>query len=267
MIDIAVEDRLIDATAGSIFTRCWRIARNDASASAPILLLHDSLGCVELWRDFPEALARTTGRTVIAYDRPGFGRSLPLRARPSVTFIDDEATGTFPSLVDALGLPRFALLGHSVGGAMALAIAAHAGDACEAVVSVSAQAFVEARTRDGIRAAQAAFDDADRFARLERWHGERARWVLDAWTGVWLSPGFSGWRLDPYLSRIACPVLAIHGDRDEYGSVAFPRRIIEGVPGASTLAILSGCGHVPHRERPDEVLSLVSTFLAPAVRR
>lgn len=256
---IASEDRSIEIPGGSIFTRCWRV---EGSHAAPILLLHDSLGCVDLWRDFPETLAHATGRTVIAYDRLGFGRSTPLTARPAPTFIDDEATRAFPALVAALGLTRFALLGYSVGGAMALAIAATIGDACEAVVSMSAQAFVEERTRDGIRAAQVAFEHADHFARLERWHGERARWMLDAWAGIWLSPGFSDWSLDPHLPRIACPVLAIHGDRDEYGSVAFPQRIVEGVAGTSELVILPGCGHMPLRECPDAVLDLVSAFLA-----
>ncbi len=227
----------------------------------PIVLLHDSLGSVEQWRDFPEALAGATGMEVIAYDRLGFGRSTPRPERPPVDFVTDEARRFFPALKGALGLTRFALLGHSVGGAMALAIAAaeHAG--CVAVVTEAAQAYVEERTLEGIRAARAEFDRPEHFARLSRWHGAKARWVLDAWAEVWLSPGFRSWSLDEQLPAVICPVLVIHGDRDAYGSVAFPRRIARGVGGPCEPAILEGCGHVPHRERREEVLRLAATFL------
>ena len=148
---------------------------------------------------------------------------------------------------------------------MALAIAA-ADEDCLAVVSESAQAFVEPRTLDGIRQAQAAFADPVRFGKLERVHGDKARWVLDAWTGVWLSPAFADWNLDAQLAEIHCPVLAIHGDRDEYGSVAFPRRIADCAGGPAEAMILPGCGHAPHREQADVVLDRVAAFLDAALR-
>ncbi|MBN8885361.1 MAG: alpha/beta hydrolase [Rudaea sp.] len=252
-------DSFADVPGGRVFLRRWV---GEDARRAPIVLLHDSLGCVELWRDFPAALAAATRREVIVYDRLGFGRSTPSMQAASVRFIDDEAEVFFPALRKALGLARFVLFGHSVGGAMALATAANCGDGCEAVVTESAQAFVEQRTLDGIRAAKAQFADAAQFAKLTKWHGDKARWVLDAWTEVWLSPEFSSWNLDAQLARVRCPVLAIHGDADEYGSEAFPRRIVDGVGGASTLAILDRCGHVPHREQTDEVLRLSASFLA-----
>ena len=149
---------------------------------------------------------------------------------------------------------------------MALAIAAVEPGACVAVITEAAQAFVEARTLEGIRAARAEFDRPEQFAKLTRRHGAKARWVLDAWAEVWLSPEFRSWSLDEQLGAVRCPVLAIHGDRDEYGSVAFPRRIVAGVGGPSELAILEGCGHVPHRERRAEVLRLVASFLGRARR-
>jgi pimeloyl-ACP methyl ester carboxylesterase len=145
---------------------------------------------------------------------------------------------------------------------MAVVIAALQGEACRFLVTESAQAFVEARTLAGIRAAQAHFADAAHFARLAKWHGERARWVLHAWTDVWLDPAFAGWSLDPWLPQVRCPVLAIHGDRDEYGSNAFPERIAQGVSGPSQPALMARCGHVPHRERPDEVLQRVAAFVS-----
>lgn len=253
-----VLDSLVEVPGGSIFVRRWSAGHSERP---PIVLLHDSLGSVDQWRDFPDALVRATGRTAVAYDRLGFGKSTQRSERPSLDFVSDEAVRFFPPLRRALGITRLALFGHSVGGAMALAIAALQGEACEAVITEAAQAFVEPRTLAGIRAAKEQFGDPGQFEKLARWHGSKARWVLDAWTEVWLSPGFSSWSLERHLGKIRCPVLAIHGDRDEYGSVEFPRRITRGVKGPSQLAILNRCGHVPHRERRDEVLRLTSSFL------
>lgn len=98
-------------------------------------------------------------------------------------------------------------------------------------------------------------------------HGDKAQWVLDAWTKVWLDPAFAAWSLDRLLGEVDCPVLAIHGDSDEFGSTEFPRRITGGVSGPAEMAILEGCGHVPHREKPDEVLSLVDRFFESATER
>lgn len=251
-------DSFVEVPGGGIFIRQWRGA--DARGT-PLVLLHDSLGSVELWRDFPALLAEALNRPVIAYDRLGFGKSTQRTDRPSITFIDDEAERYFPALRRGLGLDRFVLFGHSVGGAMALRIAAALPESCEAVITESAQCFVESRTLDGIRSAQTAFKEPAQLQKLAKWHGDRAQWVLDAWVKVWLSPEFSDWSLAPHLGRVRCPVLAIHGDRDEYGSAEFPRRIASGVSGSSQMILLEDCGHVPHRERPQEILQLTASFL------
>jgi len=258
---LATTDSFVEVPDGRIFVRQWRVARPQSS---PLVLLHDSLGSVELWRDFPALLAEALNRHVIAYDRLGFGQSTQRTDRPASEFIDAEAERYFPAVQRALGLERFALFGHSVGGSMALRIAASLGEACDAVITEAAQAFVEARTLDGIRAAQTLFADPAQLQKLAKYHGDRAQWVLDAWIKVWLSPEFANWSLDLHLGRIRCPVLAIHGDRDEYGSEAFPRRIASGVSGPSQMILLEGCGHVPHRERREEVLQLTASFLKEA---
>ena len=237
--------------------RHWSVPNPSECA---IVLLHDSLGSVEQWRDFPSLLAAETNRSVFAYDRLGFGKSSPRVELPSPDFVFEEADTIFPALMQALRIDSFVPFGHSVGGGMALAVAATWGKRCQAVVSESAQAFVEPLTLAGIRAARSHFASPEQLAKIERWHGEKAQWVLDAWVKVWLSPEFASWNLDSCLERIMCPVLVIHGEQDEYGSLAFPHRIVAGVRGPAEQAILSG-GHVPHREQKSEVLHLVGRFL------
>jgi len=234
--------------------------RTDAGAA--ILLFHDSLGCVDLWRDFPGHLAVATGRRVTAYDRLGFGQSDAHPGPLPLTFIRDEAATVVPRLREALGLDTLIPFGHSVGGGMAIVTAARWPQHCAAVVTESAQTFVEERTIAGLRAARVEFERPGQLERLARYHGAKARWVLDAWIETWLAPAFAGWCLDDDLRGVHCPTLAVHGDTDEYGSVQHPERIARLTQGPSRAVILEGCGHVPHREQPTRVLSEVTRFLA-----
>ncbi len=259
----ASKDGFVEVPGGRVFVRTW--TPRAGSGNSPLVLLHDSLGCVDLWRDFPEMLTRRLARPVIAYDRLGFGRSSARRELPSMNFIREEAEVFFPAIRRALGITEYALFGHSVGGAMALVIAASPLEPCRAVVSESAQAFVEDRTLAGVREGRDQFKRPEQLGKLARWHGDKARWVLSAWTDVWLAPAFASWSLEPDLPRVRCPVLAIHGDQDEYGPIEFPRFICSRTGGPSELAILAGCGHVPHRERPDDVLDRVAPFLEQAL--
>lgn len=245
--------------SGELYVKQWQFAN---SVAAPIILLHDSLGSVAQWRGFPANLARATGRSVVAYDRLGFGQSTLQTLLPTPSFIADEAKLYLPAIAAALGLQAYVLLGHSVGGGMAFTNAAHQQEQCLAVISVAAQAFVEERTLLGIRAAEKALSGSEQFSRLARWHGERAQWVLDAWTKVWLAPAFRDWSLDAVLPNVRCPVLAIHGGEDEFGSQAFPKRIIKTVRGPAELVLLPLLGHVPHREDEEAVLHAVQAFLA-----
>lgn len=236
---------------------------DEAPSRTPLVLLHDSLGCVQLWRDFPAQLAQATGRSVVAYDRLGFGQSDACAHDLAPDFVATEATGGLAAVRAALGLEQVLLLGHSVGGGMAVCAAAQLGAACQGLVTIAAQAFVEDRTREGIRTAQAGFAQPGALERLARYHGDKAAWVLNAWTATWLSPAFADWSLQAWLPQLACPLLAIHGEADEYGSLAHPRQIVAGCAGQATALVLPGCGHVPQRERTAEVLQAVADHLAP----
>lgn len=256
---VAVVETHVKVSMGEVFVRQWSPPE---SAATPLLLLHDSLGSVAQWRAFPQLLAQHLGRRVIAYDRLGFGQSTPRQGAIGDDFIVVEALSVLPQLLDALEVDACIPLGHSVGGAMAIQLAARHPQRCPAVITESAQPYVEDLTLEGIRDAKRAFEQPEQFARLERWHGERARWVLDAWTGSWLSTAFRDWSLDDCLSEVVCPLLALHGDSDEFGTVNFPEYIADAVAGPSRCEIIAGCGHVPHRDKPDEVLRRIARFLS-----
>ncbi|MGK0393207.1 MAG: alpha/beta hydrolase [Alcanivorax borkumensis] len=250
-------DNQIATSVGPLNVKIWPVEGD----RAPVVLLHDSLGCVALWREFPAALAQACGRTVIAYDRVGFGASPKREGSLPLSFVEDEAV-VIDSLMSALALPQVVLLGHSVGGGMAVAAAASLGQRCVAVITESAQAMVEAQTLAGIRDAQVAFEDATQRARLQKYHGEKADWVLHAWIDTWLSPAFAEWNLDAELERVTCPLLCLHGDNDEFGSMAHPARLERMSAGPAEVVMLERCGHVPHREQEQGVLEAVSAFLS-----
>jgi len=263
---VRTDDVFVNAPGGRLFARIWG-GQEQLRAIPPIILFHDSLGSVELWRDFPARLMTATGRPVIAYDRLGFGKSDPHPDRLEIAFVRNEARSSIPALRAELAIDRMILFGHSVGGAMAVIAASRFADAAVAVITESAQAFVEDRTLAAIRDAKSAFEAPGKIERLKRYHGDKAAWVLNGWTETWLHPEFATLALDTYLRRLRCPVLAIHGDRDEYGSSAHPQRIAEIAPTPTDIVIVENCGHVPHREKPEVVLRAVSTFLETRLPR
>ena len=240
-------DRWITCDGHRVFVCVWTAPATPGGGRAPIVLFHDSLGSVALWRDFPALLAAATGRSVIAYDRLGFGRSDPRGDVLGPAFIADEAGTCFAAVREQLGIGKFVAFGHSVGGAMAVHCAVRYPGDCEALVTVSAQACVEEITLEGIRAAKLQFADGEQFGRLEKYHGSKAQWVLDAWTGTWLSPQFATWSLAEVLARVSVPALAIHGSEDEYGSTRQPALIAAWSGAAVRVAILPGVHHLPHR--------------------
>jgi pimeloyl-ACP methyl ester carboxylesterase len=263
---ILASDAWIDHPRGRLFSRLWRSAKpsanldHPAGKKTPIVLFHDSLGCVDLWRDFPAMLAAATGREVLAYDRLGFGRSDRREGRLPLDFIADEASSYFPAVCEQLGVDSFIAFGHSVGGGMAVHCAARHAARCAGLVTESAQAFVGDETRAGLLEAKRLFDGEGQLSRLEKYHGDKARWVLEAWIGTWLDPAFAAWSLLDVLPAVKCPVLAIHGALDEYGSPRHPETIAEHAGGPADIRILPETHHVPHKERPDEIVRLVTDF-------
>jgi len=261
MNNIKIEEFKVKIAGGSVYVKKW--TPEIVLTQSPLILLHDSLGSVDLWRDFPSILAENLARCVVAYDRLGFGQSDARNELPSAEFIEEEAVNYFPAIKKCLSIQHYSLFGHSVGGAMAINIASRDPD-CEAVITVSAQAFVEELTIKGIEDAKQLFEHPEQIARLVKWHGSKATWVLHAWINVWLSAEFASWSLQPSIGGVRCPTLVIHGENDEYGSSAFPHFISENTAGEASMLLFKNCGHMPHKEKPQEVIGAVKTFLVKA---
>ncbi|WP_162042425.1 alpha/beta fold hydrolase [Undibacterium sp. YM2] len=253
----------IKTEAGHLYACSWQPTNHQGHDNQPpILLLHDSLGCVALWRSFPALLAEHSGRQVIAYDRLGFGQSDARDDVLSLDFIAQEAATSLPLLQSHFGFERFVVMGHSVGGGMAVHFAALYADICDALITESAQALVEDKTRAGLIEAQQQFQQPGALERLRRYHGDKAAWVLNAWINTWLSPAFANWSLRDVLPQVRCPALVLHGEHDEYGSNLHPEQIAGLTTGPAQLEIIAGAHHVPHREQEDWVINRVCPFLA-----
>lgn len=258
---MTTSDCRVSLDQGDIFIRSWKPDRPNSEESPTFILFHDSLGCVELWRDFPELLVQSTGLSVVAYDRLGFGRSAPNPDRLKPDFISQEARVVFPKIQSEIGLGLFIPLGHSVGGAMAIETASQFPQSCQAVVAISAQTLVEEHTLIGIKKAKKSFETPAQLERLSRYHGSKSPWVLASWVETWLAPSFLNWTLEPALKSLNCPLLAIYGEDDEYCSDIHPNRIKTLSGGPATVESLPHCGHLPHRERAKDVLTEIASFV------
>ena len=232
-----------------------------ASGKADLVFLHEGLGSIRQWRDFPAKLAAATGCRALVYERYGYGQSDVLQeARREIGFMHDEALSALPDLLRQTKIVNPILIGHSDGASIAL-IHAGAGHAVRGVVAMAPHVFIEPLCLSSIRKAAQAFETTDLPARLGRYHRD-ARNTFYGWADVWLDPEFEGWDIrDDYLPKVACPVLAIQGIDDEYGTLAQLDEIARRVKGPCELLKLEKCGHTPFRDRPEQTLAAVAAFV------
>jgi pimeloyl-ACP methyl ester carboxylesterase len=186
--------------------------------SPTILMLHEGLGCVAMWGQFPQRLAAATGCRVLVWSRAGYGGSQPYAEPRSPRYLHHEALEAVPALADALGVERAILVGHSDGGSIALIHAGAFPERVQALAVMAPHAFVEEEALGGIREAVVAWRTTDLPTRLGRYHADANRVFLD-WSGTWLSVGFRDWNIAGSLAGIRCPILAIQGEEDEYGTL------------------------------------------------
>lgn len=231
------------------------------TASPVLVFLHDSLGCVETWRDFPQRLANRAGLDAIIYDRRGYGQSSPFASEPrTVRYLHHEAD-ILCQLLDTLAIERAVPFGHSDGGSIALLAAARHPAAIRAVIAEGAHVFVEEVTLAGIREARATLASTNLREKLARYHGPNTDAMTAAWIDTWLSPAFRDWNIESCLPRIACPVLAMQGEQDEYGTISQVRSIVRGAGENARALVLPRVGHTPHRDAPEAVLDACTAFL------
>jgi pimeloyl-ACP methyl ester carboxylesterase len=241
--------------------RWWRTP-GPAPTPAPIVLLHEGLGSVSTWREFPSALAAATGRDVFAYSRLGHGRSAARGGGLAVDFMHVEADGVVPRVLDAAGIDRAVLLGHSDGGSIALLAAARWPDRIAALALEAPHVFVEDLSVASIAAiGQRFLADGDLKRRLAA-HHEHVDEVFWGWHDVWLSPAFRTWNIEDEVARVRCRVLALQGLDDEYGTSAQIHAIERVATAPLTAALIQKCGHSPHRDQPNLVLDRLAAFMA-----
>jgi pimeloyl-ACP methyl ester carboxylesterase len=226
-----------------------------------IVFLHEGLGSVSLWRDFPEQLCARNGFTGLVYSRYGYGQSTPRPATEhwSTSFMHAQAHEVLPAFLAALGVRNPWLFGHSDGASIALLHAARFPDAVSGVVVAAPHIFVEDTTIASIEQARESYLSGDLRARLGRHHAnpDSAFW---GWNDIWLDPAFRAWSIEDRLSQIRCPVLAVQGEGDEYGSLAQIRGIRRQAP-QTRLLVLPQCGHSPHRDQPEMLINEAARFI------
>lgn len=226
-----------------------------------LIFLHDSLGCIKLWRDFPERLAELTNCGVLIYDRQGYGDSAPFgEEERRVNYLEIEAD-TLHDLLSQLDLQNVVLFGHSDGGSIALIAAAKYPKRISAMITEGAHIFVEEITLQGIRDAVETYHTTDLKAKLEKYHGDKTEGVFRAWTQTWLSEAYQSWNIESFLPQITCPVLVIQGEKDEFGSLKQVDGLISRVSGGAESLIIPGVGHSPHKEAMMEVMEKATRFI------
>jgi pimeloyl-ACP methyl ester carboxylesterase len=252
-VNVAADGRRLDIEYAWIGTE---------SAARVIVFLHEGLGSLSMWKDFPQALCKALGMRGLVYSRPGYGKSTPRESgeRWPVDFMDRQATQLLPALLSSLDVPpRPWLFAHSDGGSIALLYAAAFPEAPAGVIALAPHLFVEDVSVRSIDAARVAYESTDLRARLARYHDDVDS-AFYGWNDVWLDPAFRSWNIEREMERIRCPILAIQGEDDEYGTMAQVDRLADRVPHAQVVK-LADCGHSPHRDQPARVIEAVAGFV------
>jgi pimeloyl-ACP methyl ester carboxylesterase len=243
--------------------RLERVWHEPPGASGPVLVfLHEGLGSVSLWRDFPAEVARSTGRRALVYSRLGYGKSDPVPLPRPLTYMHEEGQISLPALLAAEKISEVILIGHSDGASIALI---HAGSspsvAVRGLVLLAPHVFCEEVSVRSIAAADRAFREGDLARKLERHHGPGTHGAFRGWCDAWLDPGFLRWNIEEFLPAITAPTLLIQGEQDEYGTMRQIEAIAAGLRGPVERLILAPCGHSPQRDQPAATIEAVSRFI------
>lgn len=239
---------------------CVMLNDEAASNTPPLVFLHEGLGSVAMWRDFPAAVAAAGDRRALVYSRYGYGQSDTLQEPFDTGYMHDEGTVALPGLLDALGLDNPILVGHSDGASIALLHAGLSGRKVAGLVLMAPHVFVEQISVTSIAKIGEMFEQSDMAEKLGRYHRDPDR-TFRGWNDIWLHPAFRDWNIENCLPVIDCPVLVIQGEDDEYGSADQIIAVEQGVSGPCTTLMLPNCGHSPHRDQREQVLGAIGDFV------
>ena len=237
----------------------------ERTAAPLIVFLHEGLGSLSMWKDFPQHLCDAAGCQGLVYSRPGYGRSTPRAVEEAwgLDFMHRQAQQVLPAFLEALGLDAAAdkpwLLGHSDGGSISLLYAASHPQKIAGAIVLAPHIFVEDLSVSSIVKARNAYLQTDLRQRLARHHDDpdSAFW---GWNDIWLKPAFKHWSIEEEISAIGCPLLAVQGLDDEYGTLAQIRGIALRAPQTELLE-MADCGHSPHRDQPGALIAFMASFI------
>ncbi len=236
---------------------CYGPSPEDAPT---IVMLHEGLGCIEMWQDFPEKLADATGFGVFAYSRAGYGQSDPVELPRPLDYMSREALKSLPEVLDAIGFKRGILLGHSDGASIAAIYAGSVEDfRVRGLVLIAPHFFTEPSGLESIARARRDYENGDLREKLARHHRDVDN-AFRGWNDAWLDPGFEEWDVTEMIDYWRIPVLAVQGDQDQYGTLAHVQEIENRIYSPIDVEILAGCGHAPHLEQPERTLNTVTEF-------
>lgn len=257
-------DQRLEINGVSLEARCWGAAPSD---SPTLVLLHEGLGSVAMWRDFSQKLAAATGAGVFAFSRQGYGKSDPCVLPRPLDYMEREAREVLPKVLDAIGIERAVLIGHSDGGSIAALHQEFAeDDRIQGLVLVAPHFFVEELSISSIENAGVAWRETDLPQRLGRYHADPENAFL-GWYHAWLDPGFRSWDITSCIEHFRVPCLAIQGRLDQYGSARQVEIIAERSPASVDIHFLDECEHVPFKDAKERTLELITGFVSRVSRR
>ena len=256
-------DTFIDLGDRRLRIRRLAPAKSDGLDRTTLIFLHEGLGCIEMWRDFPQKLCDATMCRGLVYDRTAYGQSSPWPADPGSRYMEIEADDVLPKLLATLGIEDCVLVGHSDGGTIALNYAASDPEILRAVVTIAAHALNEPVCVEAIARAREAYASGELRQRLMRYHGDNTDRAFHLWSDAWLSPGFEPMDANARLPGVQVPVQAIQGEDDEYGSELQLGIIAGKVAGYCETRLIPGAGHSPHLQETNYVLSEIARFVGP----
>jgi pimeloyl-ACP methyl ester carboxylesterase len=227
-----------------------------------LVLLHEGLGCVAMWKDFPQQLVAATGCGALVYSRAGYGKSDGLELPRGVRFMHDEALVALPQILTEMQIRDAVLLGHSDGGSIALIHAGGTRDTrVRGLILEAPHVFVEKTGIDSIKAIAQEYLTGDLRRRLERYQGKNVDLAFWGWNNIWLDPAFQSWNIEEYLPQIRVPVLLIQGADDQYGTRRQIAAIEGGCNGPVSTAMFENCGHSPHFDQPARTIEEIVAFI------